>query len=271
MFRDSNIPRQGNLMAKTSLEVDPATGIARLMLSSPKDRNVLSWDMLEELRNRLEAVAHDASIRALVLTAGDTDFCLGGDLRDLHRVGCMTAAEARCFMGPRTLMLESVMTMLFSLPIPTIAAVSGQAAGAGIALALATDFRVMGRSSKFNLAYASLGLPSDGGVAWLLSRQVGEAGALKLLLTQPVIRAQQAFTLGLADQVVSSGMELGAANDLAIDLSALPLASSSSAVLLLRLSLLDQFRTQMSSEHGYFMNAIGRTETRRSLAKMRAD
>jgi 2-(1,2-epoxy-1,2-dihydrophenyl)acetyl-CoA isomerase len=95
-----------------------------------------------------------------------------------------------------------VARLLHTLPKPTIAAVHGAVAGAGLAIALACDFRVVARSTKITTAFAKVGLSGDFGGSWFLTQIVGAARARDLYLRPRVMGADEALALGLATEVV---------------------------------------------------------------------
>lgn len=249
-------------MRAVDLTVDPSSLVATITLTDPDRRNVLSQRMLDHLHEALDHVCHTDQVRAVVIAAQGTDFSLGGDPAILTEARRLRGSEAEKFMRPHLDRLERVQRGLFTLPFPTVAAVTGQAAGAGMALALTADFRVLGPTAKLNLAYASIGLPPDGGTAWLLRRHLGDAGALKRLLTQRVVRTPEALTTGLGDTSADRGTELPTAQAIAADLAALPQASAEPAVRLLRLDNATDFATHMRAEHELMLEQLRRGTAR---------
>jgi len=183
-------------------------GVATVTFDRPERLNALTFDTYADLRDLLAELPHRDGVRVLVLTGAGRGFCSGGDVHEI--IGALRG------MGPRELldftrMTGAVVQRMRELPLPVVAAVNGVAAGAGSVLALAADFRVLARSASLVFLFTRVGLAgADMGAAYLLPRLVGLARATELLLLGDRVDAEQAATLGLANQVVDDA-ELGAA------------------------------------------------------------
>jgi 2-(1,2-epoxy-1,2-dihydrophenyl)acetyl-CoA isomerase len=105
------------------------------------------------------------------------------------------------------------------MPKPTVAAISGAAAGAGLALALACDLRVAGESAKITTAFGKVGLSGDFGGTYFMTRLIGSARARELYLTSPILDGRQARELGLVTRVVADDQVDAAATELARSLA----------------------------------------------------
>ncbi len=175
-------------------------GVATVVLDRPAELNSLDTATKEALRDALADVAEDATVRCVVLTGTGRAFCVGQDLKehvDLLRSGgdASLATTVREHYNP-------VVTSLLTMAKPVVAAVNGVAAGAGVSLALACDYRLVADTAGFNLAFAAIGLSCDTGSSWTLPRLVGRAKALELLYEPRTLSAQEALELGLATRVV---------------------------------------------------------------------
>jgi len=188
--------------------VDLAGGVATVTLNRPGRRNAVSWDLLVQLAAALEELAADEHVRVVVLTGSGRYFCVGADLA---RVGSSEVAdqETRTLRGrsvqddrDRLTRASRVVELLVGFPVPTVARVNGACAGAGLSLALATDFSIAARGAKVNTAFASAGVSGDLGSAWLLSRATGVARARALLLDPVKMTATEAVALGVFTEVV---------------------------------------------------------------------
>ncbi len=171
-----------------------------LSLNRPERRNALNAAMLEGLVHALRAAADDGEVGAVLLRGEGPAFCVGGDVK-----GMAEGAGRELRLEQRVRSLRSRMEaawLLHTLPKPTIAAVHGAVAGAGLAIALACDFRVVARSTKITTAFAKVGLSGDFGGSWFLTQIVGAARARDLYLRPRVISADEALALGLATEVV---------------------------------------------------------------------
>lgn len=249
-----------------AVSFDEPSGVACLELRSPETRNVLSEGMLEDLLSCVATLRAVEGLRALVISAAGRDFCLGGDPLELGTASRLPTEEALALVTRQTTRLARFVSALYDLPVPIVAAINGQAAGAGFALALLADIRVMGKNAKLNFAYSSLGLSTDAGMSWLLRRHVGEARALRLLLNQPVIRAQEALEMGLADLVCDRGNELDTALAHAAQIASRPMHGCLVAVSLLRREALDALKTSIDEEHQRFIAGFGLPDARNRLA-----
>ena len=177
-----------------------ADGIATVALDRPDSMNSLTVEMKVALRDALHAAAADSAVRCVVLTGSGRAFCVGQDLKE--HVADLTSDDPGPLSNTVTEHYNPTVTAIATMPKPVIAAVNGIAAGAGASLAFASDLRVLKRSAGFNLAFAGIALSCDTGSSWTLPRLVGYGKATELLLQPRTIRADEAYTLGLATKVV---------------------------------------------------------------------
>ena len=179
-------------------------GVATLTLNRPEARNALSDELTPALRRMVLKLGHDPSVGALVITGAGTAFCAGGDVKGMAsgrgpgRNAERTAGEAVLELQQRQRTLTGV---LVSLPVPTIAALPGPAAGAGLAIALACDIRFAAASAFVTTGYARVGLTGDYGINWLLTRLVGTARARELMFTADRVDADACERIGLVNRV----------------------------------------------------------------------
>lgn len=191
-----------------------------LTLNRPGEANTLTKELLIEFQTALDDARNNSSVRAIVITGAGQNFSLGGDQSDFRHAIALPEDQAREYFRERARLLEGVVITLANMPKPTIAAVNGQAAGAGFSIALACDLRVVSHRTKFNFAYGALGLPTDGGMSWFLPQIVTISTARNLLLQQPTIRADYAQKLGIASYKVPIEELLEYSLELAVDLAA---------------------------------------------------
>jgi 2-(1,2-epoxy-1,2-dihydrophenyl)acetyl-CoA isomerase len=178
----------------TSLLVDITDGVATLTLNRPESLNSLDTALKVALRDTLQKVAGDDSVRAVVLTGAGRAFCVGQDLRE--HVGMLEAGDAAP-LSTVDVHYNPIVTSISGMGKPVIAAVRGMAAGAGAGLALAADFRIGGPSTGFLMAFANVGLAGDTAVSWTLPRLVGHAKATELLILAKPVDAVTATEIGL--------------------------------------------------------------------------
>lgn len=185
----------------TELLADLSDRVLTLTLNRPEARNALSPEMMFALRRLISEFGDHADVGALLLTGAGGAFSSGGDVKRMAvRKDGEQTAEAK-FQEMFARHSESA-GAIRKLRIPTIAAIPGPAAGAGMALALSCDLRVMAEEAFFTTGYARVGLPGDYGASWLLTRIVGPGKARELMLLCPRTTAVEALSLGLANRVV---------------------------------------------------------------------
>lgn len=189
--------------------------VARVTLNRPERLNSLNAAMHAELRDALGRVAAGPA-RVLVLTGAGRGFSAGQDLGERQAAG----------LGARPDLGESIernykplVLALAALPVPSIAAVNGVAAGAGASLALACDLVVAARSATFIQAFARLGLVPDSGATWFLPRLVGSARALGLAMLGEHLPAERAEAWGLIWRCVDDAELPGTVARLAAELA----------------------------------------------------
>ncbi|MFC9766203.1 enoyl-CoA hydratase-related protein [Rhodococcus jostii] len=192
---------------------------ATVTLTNPERRNALSIRMFDELGATLRELETSTTVRAVVLTGAGASFCVGADLA--------APAENRSLRGDsiegdtaRLRAATQVAELLYRMPQPTVAAIGGACAGAGLSLAAATDFRIASDTAVFNTAFLTAGLSGDLAGIWFLTQALGGARARELFLTPGKFDAGRAAELGLVSAVVPSDVLAKTAAELADGLAA---------------------------------------------------
>jgi enoyl-CoA hydratase/carnithine racemase len=198
-------------MAEDRIEVDTGTSellceirgrVALITLNRPEARNALSDRMTPALRRMIKQCGDDPKVGALLITGAGNAFCAGGDVKGMGS----NAAKAETTFEQRVAELRvkqrTLTRALVAVRKPTIAALPGPAAGAGLALALACDIRIAAESAIMATGYIRIGLTGDYGIAWLLTRLVGTSRARELMFLSERIDARRCETLGLVNRVV---------------------------------------------------------------------
>jgi len=195
-------------------------GLMVLTMNRPDSRNALNPALSLGLAEQLSNAAADPAVRALVLTGAGGTFSVGGDVKAMHEGSGPSAPESERIAVLRARMEAA--RLLHEMPKPTVAAIDGPAAGAGLSLALACDFRICGRNAKLTTAFAKVGLSGDYGGTYFLPRIVGPAKARELYLLSPVLSGEEGKAIGLVTEVAEPGHVLEAAIAFAAPLAAGP-------------------------------------------------
>ena len=172
--------------------------IGILTLNRPEVMNAFSDTMRAQLLAQLERFATDRSVRCIIITGAGRAFCAGGDIASMAKLQDANSTEV---VEQRMALGSQVVQLLRRMPQPVIAAVNGAAAGAGANLALSCDFRLGSDKALFSESFVKIGLVPDWGGFFFLSRLVGTAKALELMMTGDRVRAAEALRLGLLNQV----------------------------------------------------------------------
>jgi methylglutaconyl-CoA hydratase len=179
-------------------------------MNRPEKRNALNPTMMEELTRALKAAGDDPCCEVLLLTGAGEAFCAGLDLEHLETLGAKSPQEHRADSER----IASLLRTLYDTPKPTIAAVNGAAIAGGMGLATICDFTLASPEAKFGYTEVKIGfVPAI--VSAFLRGQIGDKRARDLLLTGRLIKAQEAFELGLVTRVVPEAELMGEARALA--------------------------------------------------------
>jgi len=176
--------------------------VAIITLNRPEARNALSDELTPALRRMVKERGEDPDVGALLITGSGTAFCAGGDVKGMGGNSPkkqMTAAERAAELKIRQRTLTGA---IVALRKPTIAALPGPAAGAGLSIALACDIRIAAASAFISTGYSRVGLSGDYGISYFLTQLAGTAKARELMFTAERVEAAQAQQLGLINQVV---------------------------------------------------------------------
>lgn len=181
-------------------EHDGATAI--ITFNRPAQRNALSMDLQEALAAAIERVRLDDGVKSVIMTGAGGNFSAGGDLKMLleQRAAGITTTRMRRDLQS----IHHWLTALVDLEKPVIAAVSGSAVGAGLSLALATDFVIASRDAQFCCAFGRVGLVPDLGAMYLLPRYVGLSRAKELVYSARMVSAAEAKEIGLVYRLVDA-------------------------------------------------------------------
>jgi enoyl-CoA hydratase/carnithine racemase len=200
-----------------SFRYEESDGVATLTLDRPARLNALTFETYRELIETFRALQAEEPVRAVVLTGAGEAFCTGGDVQDI--IGELLKRDADSLLEFTRTTCELVRAMR-ALHKPVVAALNGQAAGAGAAIALAADLRVAAEQARIAFLVVTVGLAGAAmGAAFLLPRLVGLGRASQLLLSGDFVDAAEAQRIGLYNQVVPRAELAAAAREVALRLA----------------------------------------------------
>ena len=187
-------------------KIDP---IAYVTLNRPRALNVYNIQMRDDLYQVLGAIKDDPEVRVAIFKgAGEKAFCSGADLSEFLTAPSPVVARQVRFG-------RDVWNLFLSIPQPLIAAVHGYVLGSGIEIALCCDIRIASEDAKFGLPEVGLGIIPAAGGTQTLPRVVGRAKALEMLLTNRWMSGEEAYGMGLVNQVVPKNKLLETAEEMA--------------------------------------------------------
>ena len=170
--------------------------IAYITVNRPKVLNALNTPTWSDLRRAFKHARNDEAVRGVILTgAGDKAFIAGADIGELAQVSAVEAEQSSRFG-------QGVLDLIENLGKPVVAAVNGFALGGGCETAMACTMRIAVESAKFGQPEVALGLLPGGGGTQRLPRLVGKGRALQLILSGDMISAQEAYRIGLVNEIV---------------------------------------------------------------------
>ena len=181
-------------MSYENIQYTSENRIARITLSRPDRLNSFTMAMHRELRDALDRVSADESVRVLLLTGAGRGFCAGQDLADRE---VAPGGEAVDLGKAVTDWWAPLVRQLRTMPKPVVCAVNGVAAGAGANVALAADIVIATQSASFIQPFCKLGLIPDTGGTWILPRLLGTARAMGLAMLGDKLSADKAEEWGL--------------------------------------------------------------------------
>lgn len=201
-------------------------GVLTLTINRPEAHNTMNAGLSGLLIDALEQNKDNPDVRCIVVTGAGRVFCAGGDVGD-QASGALHGDEKDPAVRHAALVKmiregSDLFGMLHTIPKPTLAIMPGAAAGAGLALALACDFRFCLDTAKLTSAFGRIGLSCDSGLSYFLPRIVGMAKARELCFNSEVVTGRDAYEIGLVTKVASSDSFAEEARAYADQLASLP-------------------------------------------------
>ena len=206
------------------LLADLTDGVLTLTMNRPEARNAMSDAMTGALAQQLADAELNSAVKVIVLTGAGKGFCAGGDVKGMAASGDGTVGDNTIdgAIHRQRLNQRGTAGALYSIPKPTIAALPGAAAGAGLSLALACDMRIMASSAMMTTAFAKVGFSGDYGGTFFMSQLIGTAKARELYFLSDRVNAKQALDLGLTNWVCEADELASKANEIALRLASGP-------------------------------------------------
>ena len=224
---------------------ETAEGVALVTIERRRAMNALDFDLMQRLAGALEELDADPSVRCIVLTgAGERAFAAGADIKELAEQTPITLTTSRAF---------EPWERIDRIGLPIVAAVRGYALGGGCELAMACDLIVAGEDAVFGQPEVRLGVIPGAGGTQRLTRAVGKARAMEIVLTGRHLPAREAAAMGLVTTVVPAETTLAAAVDLAARIAGqAPLAVRAAKQAILRASELPLSAGLASERRAFF-------------------
>lgn len=191
--------------------------VSLIQLNRPKELNALNLQLMQELRDALHTLDNDDQVRVIILTGNDQAFAAGADIKQMAGKSAIDMLIADQF---------STWDQIKKIKKPVIAAVSGFALGGGCELAMTCDMIIASETARFGQPEIKIGVMPGAGGTQRLTKAMGKAKAMELILTGRFLPAQEALAYGLVNKVVPLEMYLYEATQLAIEIAQMsPLAS----------------------------------------------
>ncbi len=231
-------------MGYETLLYDVRDNVGVITFNRPDAANAMSPLCAKEFNALSLEVEADADVRAVVLTGAGKMFCAGGDLGAFADAG----DKARSLLLEMTGDLHLGLSRLARNPAPVIAAVNGTAAGAGFSLVMACDLAVSAASAVYTMAYTRAGLSPDGSSTFYMPRKIGDRRTRELMLTNRLLKADEALAWGIVNEVVADEEVMNAAMKLAGQIAQGPTVAFGRVKDLLNQSFDNSLETQMELE-----------------------
>lgn len=184
-------------MAYNSLLTEKKNSVLYITLNRPDVYNAFNDEMTYELQDAFKNDAAADDVRCVVITGAGKAFCSGQDLKDF-------TDKKSTFKEALTKRYNPLIKLITGLPKPVIASINGVAAGAGLSLALACDYRIAVESATLIEVFINVGLVPDSASSFFLPRLVGYAKAFEMCATGDKVTAKEAKEIGLVNKVVSN-------------------------------------------------------------------
>jgi len=174
--------------------------VATITLNRPEVMNAFNLELHEEFYQALQLANQDPQVRSIIIKGAGKGFSAGADLSSIKTENGATL-DYGDFLRQT---YNRTMLYMNRLPKPIVSSIQGPAFGAGLGIALASDFRIASTTSSFSLAFIKIGLMPDAGVTYFLPRIIGLSKSIELATLAPTLQGEEAYRLGLINQVVEA-------------------------------------------------------------------
>ena len=168
-----------------------------ITLNNPKYKNALSEELTPYLRKALKKISQDKSCKVLLIRGTGNSFCSGGNIKKMSPNKKENNISVKSKIKDLEKKQMELTYLISSLSIPTIAVITGPAAGAGFSLALSCDIRIGDSNAFFLSNYSNIGLTGDYGISWYLASLLGISKAKEIMFLNERIYAERAYKLGI--------------------------------------------------------------------------
>ncbi|HEY9035685.1 MAG TPA: enoyl-CoA hydratase [Pseudomonadales bacterium] len=191
-------------------------GVAVVTLNRPERMNAMAFDVMVPLKEALEEISFDNSIRVVILTGEGKSFCAGADLKDPGYLSVFDGLTMPGIARRAMKVLDDVMHTVHTMHQPVISAINGPAIGGGFCLSMMTDIRIASNTAVFRAAGINNGLTSaELGLSYTLPRAIGSTRAFEIMLTGRDVGAEEAERIGIVSKVVAPEALMDAAFEMA--------------------------------------------------------
>jgi 2-(1,2-epoxy-1,2-dihydrophenyl)acetyl-CoA isomerase len=248
----------------SAVRYDASAGVATLTLDRPDALNSLDTATKDGLVAAVDRAAGDTGVRCVVITGTGRAFSVGQDLRE-HAAN-LASLPLREVWATVEKHYSPIARTIATMPKPVVAAVNGVAAGAGMAITLACDWRVAADTASFTTAFTGVGLSCDTGTSWTLPRLVGRGRAMELLLWPRSVGATEALEMGLVNWVFPADRLADEVADMAARLAAGPTLAYAAVKEALHYAASHSFAESLAFE-GELMARTGGSEDHRNAVQ----
>jgi 2-(1,2-epoxy-1,2-dihydrophenyl)acetyl-CoA isomerase len=234
-------------MAEDVLLMERRGKVAILTLNRPERLNALNRELQDAINKACQEIRNDDDVWAVVFTGAGRGFCSGADLMGVRESGEQQPSrqerlDVYGWVGRLAMSIYRVIDK------PSIAAVNGVAAGAGMSLALACDMRIGSENARFKTVFIERSLSPDSGMSFFLPRIVGYSRACDLIFTSRFVEADEAYRIGLLDRLVAADRLIDEAVEVANQIAFWPPVAMQSARRVLQQSMESTLEEQLRNE-----------------------